>query len=122
MMVGGRRFYPVLIDYLNEINRLADKPRWYNVLTHNCTTTIRYHVQQVAPGDPFDWRILANGRLDELGYERGNIDTTLPFEELRRRSDIVETAQAADADPDFSARIREGLPGGRTNLLFGRGR
>lgn len=111
----------VLLDYLKEVNRLADKPRWYNALIHNCTTTIRHHVQQVAPGNPFDWRILVNGRLDELGYERGNIDTTLPFEELRRRSDIVQTAQAADADPHFSVRIREGLPNGRPNFIFGRG-
>ena len=79
-------------------------------------------MQQVAPGNPFDWRILANGRLDELGYERGNIDTTLPFDELRRRSEIVQTAQAADADPDFSTRIREGVPGGRPNFIFRRDR
>jgi len=31
---------------------------------------IRHHVEQVASGNPFDWRILANGYLDELGYER----------------------------------------------------
>jgi hypothetical protein len=45
-------------------------------------------------------------------YERGRIDTSLPFEELRKRSDITEKAKAADQDPAFSQRIREGLPGG----------
>lgn len=103
----------ILLNYVQEFNHLAEKPRWYNALIHNCTTMIRYHVQQVAPGDPFDWRILANGRIDELGYERGNIDTSLPFEELRRRSEIGEVAKTADADPAFSVRIREGLPGKR---------
>ena len=100
----------LLLDYLKEVNHLAEQPRWYNALTHNCTTTIRYHAQQVAPGRPWDWRILANGRLDELGYERGQIDTSLPFADLKARSDITERAKAADAAPDFSNRIREGLP------------
>ncbi len=99
----------VLLDYLAEINRLARNPRWYNAATHNCTTTIRHHVQQVAPENPRDWRILVNGRIDELGYERGTIDTSLPFAELRRRSAI--TARGKVASPEqFSARIREGLP------------
>jgi Domain of unknown function (DUF4105) len=103
----------VLVDYLEEVNRLADHPTWYNALTHNCTTTIRHHAQHVGGGRPFDWRILVNGRIDQLGYERGQIDTSLPFEELRRRSDVTEKAKAAIDDPDFSARIREGLPGVR---------
>ena len=101
----------LLLEYLKEVNRLAERPRWYNALTHNCTTTIRHHVQQVAASRPWDWRILANGRLDELGYERRQIDTSLPFAELKARSDITEKAKAADSAGDFSTRIREGLPG-----------
>jgi hypothetical protein len=101
----------VLLDYLEEINALARDPRWYHAVTHNCTTTIRHHVQQVAPGNPWNWRILVNGRIDELGYTRGNINTSLPFAELRQRSAIAEKAKAADQDPAFSERIREGLPG-----------
>jgi hypothetical protein len=103
----------VLLDYVAEMNRLAERPRWYNALTHNCTTAIRQHVKQVSPGRPWNWRILVNGRIDELGYQRGTIDTSLPFEELRRRSQIVEAAQEAGAAPDFSSRIRHGLPGAR---------
>jgi len=101
----------LLLSYVAEINRLAEHPRWYHALTHNCTTTIRHHMQEVAPGRPWDWRFLANGHLPELGYERGTIDTSLPFAELQRRSDITARAKAADQDPAFSARIRDGLPG-----------
>ncbi|HSB70995.1 MAG TPA: DUF4105 domain-containing protein [Candidatus Methylomirabilis sp.] len=103
----------ILLDYLKEVNYLAEQPRWYNALTHNCTTTIRHHAQQVGADRPWDWRILANGRLDEMGYERGQIDTSLPFPELKARSDITGKAKAADAALDFSNRIREGLPGMR---------
>ena len=34
----------------------------------------------------------------------------LPFAELKRRSLIDDRARAADQDPAFSIRIREGLP------------
>jgi hypothetical protein len=102
----------ILEDYLEEINRLAERPKWYNAMTHNCTTVIRHHIQHVAPGNPWNWRILVNGVIDQLGYMRGTVDTSLPFEELRQRSHVSEEAQAADDDPDFSLRIREGLPGG----------
>jgi hypothetical protein len=64
----------------------------------------------VAGGVAWDWRILANGYLDRLAYERGTIDTSLPFEELRRKSDVTDEARAAAGDPVFSRLIREGLP------------
>ncbi len=103
----------ILADYLKTVDRLATHPKWYNALTHNCTTTIRRHAQHVAPQNPFNWKILVNGYIDELGYERGTIDTSLPFEELKRRSDITQNGIEAGDDPDFSRRIREGLPGER---------
>jgi hypothetical protein len=101
----------LLLDYLKTVNELAAQPAWYNAATGNCTTTIRHHVQDTGAANPWDWRILANGRLDQLLYERGNVDTTLPFAELRARSDVTEKAKAADADPAFSQRIRAGVPG-----------
>jgi hypothetical protein len=103
----------LLVDYLDEVNRLADHPQWYNALTQNCTTTIRGHAQHVGAGGRLDWRLLANGHLDELLYERGQIDTDLPLADLRIRSNITEKAKAAENSPDFSVRIRQGLPGVR---------
>ncbi len=105
----------LLLDYLRQVNLLAEHPRWYNALTHNCTTMIRYHMKEVGGSRPWDWRILANGRLDQLGYERGTIDTSLPFPELKQRSNITMKAQATGSAADFSARIRDGLPGGEGN-------
>jgi hypothetical protein len=101
----------LLVDYLREANRLRKNPRWYNALTSNCTTMIRSHAQDVGADGRFDWRILVNGRVDEMAYERRQIDTSLPFAVLRARSNITEKARAADGSPDFSTRIRENLPG-----------
>lgn len=100
----------MLMDYLKEINRLAEQPDWYNAFIHNCTTSIRTHGQRIGEGRPWDWRFLLNGRLDEMGYERGRLDTSMPFPELKAKSDITERAKAAGMALDFSSRIREGLP------------
>jgi hypothetical protein len=100
----------LLVDYLDEVNQLDTHPEWYNALTQNCTTTIRGHAQHIGVGGSMDWRLLANGHLDELLYERGQIDTSLPLADLRSRSNITEKAKAARDAPDFSARIRQGLP------------
>jgi hypothetical protein len=100
----------LLVSYLEEVDALARMPRWYNALTHNCTTTIRFHVQQSGVRNPLDWRLFVNGKADELLYERHDIDTSLPLAELRARSDITDKAKAADQDPRFSERIRDGLP------------
>jgi hypothetical protein len=99
----------LLVDYLDEVNQLADHPEWYNALTQNCTTAIRGHAQNIGAGGSLDWRLLANGHLDELLYERGQIDTSIPFAELRSRSNITEKAKAAGDSPEFSTRIRQGL-------------
>jgi hypothetical protein len=98
----------LLVDYLDEVNSLADHPEWYNALTQNCTTTIRGHTQHIGAAGSFDWRLLANGHLDELLYERGQIDNSLPFAEIKLRADITDKAKAADDSPDFSAKIRQG--------------
>jgi len=100
----------LLVDYLREINHLAEHPQWYNALTQNCTTTMRGHAQNARAVGRWDWRLLANGHLDQLLYERGELDTGLPFDELRARSNITESARAAGDSPDFSTRIRQGLP------------
>jgi hypothetical protein len=100
----------LLVDYAEDMNRLADSPRWYNAGTTNCTTGIRERIEHLGGRNPWDWRILVNGKLDELMYERGTIDHSRPFPQVRRASSISERAREADGARDFSARIRDGLP------------
>ena len=100
----------VLLDYVDTLNDIAERPRFYNALVDNCTTGIRVHVQRVGAARPWDWRLLVNGRGDEMLYERGVIDTSKPFAELKQASRIAARAKEADLAPDFSQRIRQGLP------------
>jgi hypothetical protein len=103
----GRKLF---LDYLRRANELHDHPAWYNALTDNCTIAIRTQ-RDAADRAPWDWRMLLNGHLDELLYERGTIVTNLPFAELKKVSNINQRARAADQAADFSQQIRQGLPG-----------
>jgi hypothetical protein len=98
------------LEYIRSLNSLRNKPRWYNAITTNCTTSIRTQ-HPANERVPWDWRILLNGKGDELLYERHVIVTSgLPFAELKTRSLIDTRARAANDSPDFSKLIREGLP------------
>jgi hypothetical protein len=98
------------LEYIKAMNMLYEHPRWYNEVTTNCTTSIRTQ-RSVKMRAPWDWRMLINGKADELLYERHAIATGgLPFSELKQRSLIDARARAADDDPNFSHLIREGLP------------
>ena len=80
------------------------------MLTANCTTSVR---AQIKPVDrlPFDWRMVANGYMDKMLYDRGIIVSQLPFAELKKRSNIMQAGKAADLAPDYSERIRKDRPG-----------
>jgi Domain of unknown function (DUF4105) len=98
------------LEYIRSLNELRNKPRWYNAITTNCTTSIR---AQHPPHEriPWDWRILLNGKGDEMMYERHLLVTGgLPFAELKARSLIDARAKAANDSPDFSKLIRVGMP------------
>ena len=96
----------LFLDYVREVNALAQRPEFYNSLTTNCTSNIWLHTR-VNPGHlPYSWELLASGYVPEYLYEAGKLDTRVPFEELQRRSLVNARAQAADKAADFSRRIR----------------
>jgi hypothetical protein len=100
----------LFLNYIGMTNQLHDHPQWYNAITHNCTTEI--YTLKSMKGQTWDWRVLLNGKGDEMAYEKGLIVTGgLPFKELKQRAWINPAARAANDDPDFSARIRQNRPG-----------
>ena len=100
----------LLMIYLKRINQLAETPEWYHLLSNSCTINIIRYANAAGRVGRLDFRHILNGLIDGYLYASGRLDTRLPFDELRRRSLINEAAQAADAGPDFSERIRAGLP------------
>jgi hypothetical protein len=98
------------LDYIQAMNDMCVHPRFYNTLTTNCTTTILMHTRMNPESPPMSWKILLSGYLPDYLYELGRIDTAKPFADLEKLSRVNERAQAADKDPSFSQRLREGLP------------
>jgi Domain of unknown function (DUF4105) len=100
----------IFLDYIREINSLAEKPEFYNSLTTNCTTSILTHTRVNPEHLPLSWKVLLSGYVPAYLYEHRRIDTSLSFDDVKRRSHINKAAQAADKAVDFSQRIRAGLP------------
>src|SRR5262249_11375726 len=92
-------------DYLTTLNTLHTRPRWYNAVTTNCTTSIRTQ-HAAAERQPWDSRILINGLMDEMLYQRGALAGGLPFAQLKEHAHINAAARAAGDAPDFPTRIR----------------
>src|SRR5574341_454172 len=95
---------------MKTMNEMRERPRFYNTLTTNCTTSMAAHTRVNPDRPPWSWKILLSGYLPEYLYELGRLDTRRPFAELERLSWINARAHAAGHDPAFSQRIREGLP------------
>ncbi|NYF53625.1 DUF4105 domain-containing protein [Tunturiibacter gelidoferens] len=105
-----RKFFLTYVTYLNH---LREHPEWYNAVTKNCTTTLDSKLSEDLP-KPKAWsyKLLLNGTLDELLYERGRLVTDgLPFVELKQREHINPFARTVGQSPDFSALIRAGRVG-----------
>ncbi len=93
----------LFLDYVSSINSLYETPRWYHGLCTNCTTSFYKLPSRQARRD---WRMFANGRLDEALYEDGRLDRTLPFPELRRCAHLNDIAINAP-DEGFGDYIRQ---------------
>ena len=105
-----RNIRRIFLDYIQTMNEMHKQARFYNTLTTNCTTTILMHTRMNPESPPISWKILLSGYVPDYLYELGRIDTTKPFAELEKFSHVNARAHAADKDPEFSQRIREGLP------------
>jgi hypothetical protein len=79
-------------------------------LSNSCTINIVRYANAAGREGRFDFRHLLNGLIDSYLYHSGRVNTSLPFDELRRRSLINDAVRAADGAADFSQRIRAGLP------------
>jgi hypothetical protein len=111
--VGPAAALRIFMSYAEHANQLHEHPDFYNALTTNCVTSIIPHARAGdtnATARTFSWDIVLPGYSARRAYRNGNIDTSMPFEEVEARSRINGAALAADRDPDFSAKIRIGLP------------
>ena len=90
---------------MNTLNQLYESPRWYHVLFTNCTTSF-YKLPSTRAR--WDWRVIANARLDRTLYRDARLDRTLPFNELRQLAYLNDIANTAP-ESGFGDHIRREL-------------
>ena len=98
-------------SFVLQANQLAVHPRFYHTVTGNCTTIVFSMMKQIVDGLPLDYRLLLTGYLAAYVHEVGGMQPDMSLEELQHRGRITQKARDAGDDPDFSALIRQGVPG-----------
>ena len=103
----------IFLDYLERVNELHNHPEWYNALTNNCTTNIDVSASQAQDKSTvWDWRVLLNGKMDEMLYEHHRLVTGgLSLPELKAQAHINAAGIAADDSRDWSKLVRQGRVG-----------
>jgi hypothetical protein len=100
-------------EYIRWMNTAKEHPEWYNALTTNCTSSFTNFLvdHNIGGVSRWDWRLIANGRGEEMLYELGNYETAgLDWPTLQQKALINARAKAANP-ADFSRLIRAGAPG-----------
>jgi hypothetical protein len=110
LRASPKRVQEVFMAYIRQINAMKQKAEWYNTLTTNCTTSVINLLRATGGRARYSWKVLLSGYAPLYAYEKGALDTRIPFAELRRRGYINPKAHAIGNDPEFSRKIREGLP------------
>lgn len=108
----------LFLAYVDQARELSARPRFYDTLTANCTTIVYQMAQRIVGGLPLDWRLLASGYLPEYLAKIDGFSAKQDLATLQSAGRITARALAAHADPRFSDRIRQGVPG--TGLRAGR--
>ena len=103
----------IFLDYIERVNELHNKPEWYNAVTNNCTTNIDVSASQAqGRSTVWDWRVLLNGKMDEMLYEHDRLVTGgLPLPALKAQAHINAAGIAADDSSQWSQLIRVGRVG-----------
>jgi hypothetical protein len=110
LRASPKRVQEIFMAYIRQINTMKQKAEWYNTLTTNCTTSIIRLMRITGGHVRYNWKILLSGYTPLYAYEFGALDTRIPFGELKQLSYINPKAHAIGNDPEFSRKIREGLP------------
>lgn len=102
----------LLISLAEETNELAERPRFYNTLTANCTNMLAKMVNEHYPGRlPYDLSWNLTGYADFYLMDQGLIEVTGSKEATRAAANLAPhreaLKEAATEDPEiFSARVR----------------
>jgi Domain of unknown function (DUF4105) len=96
----------VLTEFVAQANDLAVRPRFYNSLTTNCTTSVVAMMRATGAIVPLDWRLLVNGRLPEYAFDHGSLEEGLTLAEAKAKAPVSAKGKAFGLSEGYSAAIR----------------
>jgi hypothetical protein len=89
-----------------DINAVADTPRFYNTLLHNCTNELTRRVEDISTARfPLTWKTLLPGYFDAVLYDMGLIPSSGTFEETKAIY-RVENSAVDPASESYSRDLR----------------
>ncbi|MEE2642595.1 MAG: DUF4105 domain-containing protein [Planctomycetota bacterium] len=97
----------LFLDVMKRVNQLAVQPEFYHTVLNNCTTSIVKHVNAISPRRiRYNYSVLLPGLSAKYAHQLGLLDSSLPFEDLKQRSNVTQLSERFHDDPDYSLRIR----------------
>jgi len=98
----------MFVSMLERANDLSARPRFYNTLLHNCTTSVLDHANALREDkvSAWNWRIVLPGYSDGLAKELDLLDFEGSLEDARERFLINDRADPLADGREWSQRIR----------------
>jgi hypothetical protein len=97
----------LFLDIVSRMDILLEHPELYSLFSNGCATNIRTHLNAVLEEKiPFHWSFLLPVFLPRYLFDRGLIDTHLPFEEHLRNA-LINDKPEQYPDLPFSEAIRK---------------
>jgi len=95
-------------DMVKRMNGLVFQPEFYQLLTNNCTTNIKDHVNKISPQRIREnaWQVLLPGFSAEYAYQIGLLDNRIPYEDLESIAYVSHLANQDLNSREFSQAIR----------------
>lgn len=96
-------------NIIKRINGLVSQPEFYHLLTNNCTTNLKDHVNQISPQRIREnaWQVLLPGFSAEYAYKIGLLDNRIPYDDLESIAYISPLADHSLDSASFSKTIRQ---------------
>ncbi len=103
MKIKKSKIKGIFLDIIKRVNKLKDKPEFYNTVTNNCITNIVSHVNKVSSFKvPF-----VVYKTDKTFYNLGLFNTKLSFENAKKKFWVNDRVKKHAEDSSFSSKIRE---------------
>lgn len=96
--IGREELKKAFLGFAEKINRLHERPRYYNTVTANCTTELVDTFKNYLGVHRWQWTPVFNGMCDQNAYDRGEL-LHLPgetFRELKKRSFLGHGEKGTD--------------------------